>query len=232
MGNGIHIDSCSACCCDKMPLPLASLKEDELKELLSERRVINFNSGEIIFKQGTALTHFACIRKGKIKAYFERTNGSNMLINIVKEGHLSSGMGLFTDREHHLTYQALTEVTICFISINNIEKLMSENNDMNLALLAQKQYSIINLTNKIANLTFKNITARVADVLLFLQNEIYKSSGFEFELSRQDLADLAAMSKGSFCHSLKEISDNGIIHFTNNYISILKEDALLKLAAH
>lgn len=230
MGNCIHIDNCSICCCGKMPSPLDEITNAELKELLSERYEITFLPGEIIFKQGTELTHFACFRKGRIKVYFERSDGSHMLINVIKRGHLCESMGLYTSSEHHLTYQALTETTICFIPIKFIVNLMNKNNEMILAMLAQKQYSIINLTNKIANLTFKSTISRVADVLLFLKREIYKQKNFNLDLSRQDLADLAAMSKGSLIHSLKEIKDAGIIDFNNNEIKILKEESLIDLS--
>ena len=223
-------DKCSICCCGRTPELFKKLSPSGLAELHAERKDIHFKAGEIIFKQGTVLTHFACFREGMAKVYFERPEGSNILINILGAGRFNGSMGFFTDNLHHMTVQALTDVSLCLISCKDMETALENNAKMALELIAQKNESIINLTNKLANLTYKSMSGRVADVILYLKNQIYESSTFTLNLSRQDLADLAAMTKESFIRSLKELKDSGVIKINRNYVEIVDLKALTKIS--
>lgn len=225
-----HYGNCTICCCEKKPPLLSGLTKEEFAQLHSERKEVTFKPGEIIFKQGTALTHFACFREGMAKEYFERPEGSNILINIIHSGQLCGSMGLFTDNMHHLTTQALTPVTLCLISIKDIGLVMRDNHDMAIKTIAIKNRSIINLTTKLANLTYKSMVGRAADVMLHLSNDIYKSKSFELNLSRQDLADLAAMTKESFIRSLKEMKDAGLLKIDRDKVDILSLKGLTQLS--
>jgi CRP/FNR family transcriptional regulator len=230
MKNCTHLGNCTICCCDKTPALFNKLNPQEFESLHADRREVTFKAGEVIFKQGTALTHFACFRDGMAKVYFERPTGSNILINIVKNGGLCGSMGLFTDNIHHLTVQALTDVKLCLISSNDIGILLQRNTEMAVELISIKNENIIHLTNKLANLTFKSMAGRVAEVLLYLRNEIYQNNTFNLSLSRQDLADLAAMTKESFIRSLKEMKDSGIVRVNHNLIEIINLTELQKIS--
>jgi CRP/FNR family transcriptional regulator len=226
----IHYQSCTICCCETTPRLFRNLSKSEFDELHSERKEIFFKAGEVIFKQGTALTHFACFREGMAKVYYERPEGSNILVNIVGVGRICGGIGLYTDNIHHLTVQALTDVNICLISTKDIEAVIEKSKVMAIEMIALINQNSIQFTHKLANLTYKSMAGRVADVLLYLQGEIYKNEWFTLNLSRQDLADLAAMTKESFIRTLKELKDAGIIKVNRNQVEIVKLNSLTKIS--
>jgi len=222
--------NCKICCCEKTPSLFSKLTVPEFEELHSERKEVVFKAGEVIFKQGTTLTHLACFRSGMAKVYYERPEGSNILINLIVPGNLTGNMGLYTDNVHHQTIQALTDVEICLISIKDIEGLLGRSEEMAVELIKLKNENIIVLTNKLASLTYKSMSGRVADVLLYLQKDIYQSDTFTLSLSRQDLADLGAMTKESFIRTLKEFKDAGIIKIKANLVEIINLKALVKIS--
>ncbi|MFK5949257.1 MAG: Crp/Fnr family transcriptional regulator, partial [Methylococcales bacterium] len=156
--------------------------------------------------------------------------GSNILINLRGPGHLCGSMGLYIDNVHHLTVQALTDVKICLISAKDIEHVLEKSKEMAIELIKLKNKSIIGLTHKLANLTYKSMAGRVADVLLYLQKDVYKSESFTLNLSRQDLADLAAMTKESFIRTLKELKDSDVIKVSRNQVQIINLSALIKIS--
>lgn len=230
MKDCIHYGGCLICCCENRPALFGKLSKTEFEELHTERKEVVFKAGEIIFKQGTALTHFACFRKGMAKVYFERAEGSNMLVNIIGDGHICGFEGLYTDNIHHLTVQALSDVTLCLIPTKDIEGVMRKSKNMAIELITLSNERVIQFSNKLANLTYKSMSGRVADVLLYLQKDIYKSETFTLNLSRQDLADLAAMTKESFIRSLKEMKDAGIIRIHRNQVDVINLNALIKIS--
>jgi len=230
MQDCIHYGNCSICCCEDRPSIFKTLAKEEFDELHSERKEVFFKAGEVVFKQGTALTHFACFQQGLAKVYYERPEGSNILINLRGPGHLCGSMGLYVDNVHHLTVQALTDVKICLISAKDIERVLEKSKEMAIELIKLKNMSIINLTHQLANLTYKSMAGRVADVLLYLKKDVYKSESFTLSLSRQDLADLGAMTKESFIRTLKELKDSNIIKVSRNQVEITNLSALIKIS--
>lgn len=230
MRDCIHYGDCKICCCESTPSLFKKLSKDEFGELHSERKEVCFKAGEVIFKQGTALTHIACFRKGMAKVYYERPEGSNILINVIFPSKLTGNMGLFTDNVHHQTIQALTDVEVCLISVKDIESVLGKSKEMAVELIRLKNENIINLTTKLANLTYKSMAGRVADVLLYLYKEIYQSLSFTLNLSRQDLADLGAMTKESCIRTLKEFKDADIIKINGNNVDIVNLKALEKIS--
>ncbi len=230
MRDCIHYGDCKICCCENTPALLQKLSKGEFAELHSERKEVVYKAGEVIFKQGTALTHFACFRSGLAKVYYERPEGSNILLNLILPGKLTGNMGLYTDNVHHETIQALTDVEVCLISTKDIESVLGKSKEMAIELIRLKNENIINLTTKLANLTYKSMAGRVADVLLYLKKDIYKSSTFTLNLSRQDLADLGAMTKESCIRTLKDFKDANILKISGNDVHIINSKALEKIS--
>lgn len=230
MTDCIYYGTCKICSCENKPSLFKNLSKKDFEEIHSERKEIYFNAGDVIFKQGTALTHFACFQKGLAKVYFERPEGSNILINFGTPGRLCGSMGLYTDNVHHVTVQALTDVKTCLIAVKNLESVLGRSQEMAIEMIMLKNKNIINLTNKLANLTYKSMAGRVADVLLYLREEIYKTDNFTLNIGRQDLADLAAMTKESFIRTLKELKEANIIKANRTYLEILDLNGLRKIS--
>jgi len=83
---------------------------------------------------------------------------------------------------------------------------------------------------KLINLTQKQMPGRIADALLYLSNSVYESDKFTVNISRQDIADLAAMSKESAIRIIKEFKESGFITCEGNDFNILEPKALHKIS--
>jgi CRP-like cAMP-binding protein len=73
---------------------------------------------------------------------------------------------------------------------------------------------------------------KMADALIYLSENIFKSLEFGIPLSRQDLADMTAMSKDSAIRILKEFERDEIIVVDGKNVKILSMDALRDLSEH
>lgn len=217
-------------CCQKCNLKLnlfRFLTDSELEEINKSRYEVHFKKGETIFKQSGPLTHIACITKGMAKVYLEGENNKNIILKILTPTELVGGPGFQLDNRHHFSISALTDMSACFIDINAFEKALRQNIDFNLEFIKHLNTATVNLYNKLSALTGKNMHGRIADALLYLSRVIYKRAEFETPLSRQDLADLAALTKESSIRILKELKDDNIIEFEANSFHILDMDKLI-----
>jgi len=82
------------------------------------------------------------------------------------------------------------------------------------------------MLNNLVGITQKYMPGRVADLLLYLKNEIFLSNPFITRLSRQELADMTGMTMESFIRILKEFKSSEIIAVEGSNINILDEEAL------
>ena len=71
----------------------------------------------------------------------------------------------------------------------------------------------------------------MAESILYLNNQIFKNGSIKY-ISKQDLAELTAMTKESAIRVLKEFKDDGLIEIVDHKINILDRLALEKVAKH
>ena len=107
---------CGACL---TKLPIFTSLTDEQFELINEARCkVKFRPGEVIFKQGTAMTHIVIVNEGLVKIYIEGISNRNLIIRLGRPVTIIGGPGFLTDFKNHLTAVALEETSACFIDIN------------------------------------------------------------------------------------------------------------------
>ena len=221
---------CSGCFRHEEYSIFKGLAEDELSYLIEDKCQIHYNPGETIIKQNTSSSYVVCVRDGLAKIYVEGINGKNLIVKLVGKLDFVTGGGLFNGNVHHFTISAITHVTCCLIDSSKLAKLFSENNSFALELLRYHTKQNNNLLNKLVNLTQKYMPGRVADTLLYLKDDIYKSNSFVVPLTRQELADLSNMTKESLVRILQQFKTSELIEVQGNKFTILDENGLMSVS--
>ncbi|MEZ5149220.1 MAG: Crp/Fnr family transcriptional regulator [Bacteroidales bacterium] len=160
------------------------------------------------------------------KVYLEGHKGKNVILKILRPTELVGGPGFPVDYRHHFSVQAITEARACFIDIHDFEEMMNTNRQFSMEFVRHLNKATIHIYDKIQNLTQKQMHGRIAETLLYLCNNVYKNGNFETTLTRQDIADLSAMTKESAIRILKEFKDDGIIDYNSHTFNLLKPDQL------
>ena len=136
------------------------------------------------------------------------------------------GPGLYTDFKHHLSLSAISPCTACFIDVKVFLDVMSRNKHFAEQSHRLENTKKIHTINKMLSLTQKQMSGRIADVLLYLHDTIYGTNPFRIDLSRRDLADMTALSKESVIRILKHFKDEDIIDVNGSKIEILNMAAV------
>lgn len=206
------------------------LSKAEMNLLNKSKHEVHFKAGETIFKQGSALTHIACLNSGMAKLYIEGTHNKNLIIKLLQSPDVVIGPGIFLDQRHHYSVSAVTNLSACFIDIKSLLEVLKTNNDFALELLRDSTLKRIRNYEQLINLTQKQMSGRIAETILYLSKNIYKSHSFTVDISRQDIADLSAMSKESAIRIIKEFKDAYYLKCEGNKFDILDPDALLEIS--
>ena len=182
-----------------------------------------------MFKQGTSSTHFLCLTHGLAKIYIEGY-GKNLILSLVKPVEYIFGPGVYVDNRHHYSASAVEDSTACLVEVKVFKQLVRENPDFADEFIRRISTMTIFNFDQFLSLTQKQMNGRIADALFYLSEKIYASNPFEMTISRQDLADLSAMSKESAIRILKELKDEGVLSVDGKVIHILNTHLLKQIS--
>ena len=231
----VDCEKTQSCCCktcfksDDTNL-LKTLEHQELDFLVNGKQQITYNPGETIIKQNTSSTYVICVRKGLAKVYVEGIKGKNLIVRLISNLDFVTGGDLFNGNVQKFTISAVTPVTCCLINASKLSQLFSENNRFAVELLRHHTKQNNALLNKLVVLTQKYMPGRVADTLLYLKNDVFKSNPFTVPLTRQDMADMSNMTKESLVRILQQFKTSGLIKTQGNTIEILDESGLQEIS--
>ncbi len=151
-----QIEGCEDCneCLNRAPY-FKILSPEELEIMNKDRYSVRYKAGEMILKQGTSATHVLSLIDGIVKIYIEGMGDRNLLLNLQKPWALMGGPGLHTDRKIHYSVSALTDVSICFIVLDNFNKVMTMNCRFANQLIGHVSNQAVILFDKMISLTQK-----------------------------------------------------------------------------
>lgn len=224
-------ETCTDCekCNNKSPL-FQLLSREELIIMNMGRFELRFNKGETIVKQGTHATHLISLTSGMAKLYLEGFDNKNILLDILQEWRLFGGPGLFTDSRYHYSVAALSESTACFIPVDNLRQVIRTNADFAEGLIKHCNANSVTNFERLVSLTQKQMHGRLADVLLFFSDKLFRSDRFVLPVSRQELGEMSNMTKESVTRILKELESDGVIALDTKHIRILNKTSLEELS--
>jgi CRP/FNR family transcriptional regulator, polysaccharide utilization system transcription regulator len=224
----VYCKSCDEC--NRKSELFKLLTTEESKTINEDRFEVQFKTGENIAKQGTKLTHMVNLTSGLVKIYIEGLTGRSVMLNLIGPNSIIGGPGLFTDGKFHFSVTALEETSVCFINAERFKEVLDANKVFAAAYFKHLSMKQLGLYERLVCLTQKQMHGKLADALLYLSERIYKSTDFELNISRQDIADMTAMSKDSAIRILKEFEKDGIIISRGKNINIPKMEALREIS--
>lgn len=228
MSDSKLIDSCENCSMGWKNFKL--LTKSELQMVNENRYEATFKPGEIMLKQGSPTSNALFMADGMAKTYMEGLNGKNFILYIALPGQLIMGPGVYVNSRHTYSVAAITTVHACFISFDIFKHLVRENGAFAESLLEDLSAKSLQAHIRMVNLAQKRMSGRLAEILLYFSDEVFKSDEYEMILSRQELGDMTTMAKECVVRILKELEDSGVIYSDSSKIKILDREKLIQIS--
>ncbi len=207
-----------------------SLTQHELDFLIAGKKQLRFEPGEVIVKQKDQANFGICIREGITKVCVKGPKDKSLIVKIGTRRDFLTGGSIYGEEHYEYSIVALTPVTVCFIDSATLKGLLSMNKVFASKLMRYHSIQLQYILNKISVLTQKYVPGRVADTILYLKNEVYKSNPFDVHLSRSELADLSNMTIESFVRTIMVFKKDGIIKLENKTFEVVGEDNLVRIS--
>lgn len=229
MQTGEETNSCLFC--TNKSACFKQLNNEEL-DLSNQHRVqLNFKRGETIFKQGSFANHVHFVKKGLVKVYMEIPGSEkNLVLNILPQGNLIGLPSVYGNKVYSYTATAVDDSVICVIEIETIRELIEKNGKFAAGIIKTMNHCSSHTFARFVSLTHKQLNGRLAEALIYLSEEIYKSTTFKLSLSRADLGELTGMSTMSVVKVIKDFKDNKIIKNKDGTIEITNMQLLKRIS--
>ena len=223
---------CSCASCDFRDVVFSYLTDPAVEELCDHKEEQFFRKGEIINHEGEKISNFKYLKSGLVKLYRRTSTGEEQVITITRPFEFVSNMSIFSEERYQYSVSALEDSVICMVKLEYIKELFLKNGGFAMGLLTK----ISRINDKIISLTLdirqKNLIGRVAFVLLYFTNEIYKSRVFDLPVSRKEIADYIGMSTANVIRTLSDFKKDGIIRVFGKTIEVVDAEKLEIISKH
>ncbi|MCK9638583.1 MAG: Crp/Fnr family transcriptional regulator [Prolixibacteraceae bacterium] len=219
---------CNACVFKSLSCLL--LTEDEFEVIRNQSIQVKFSKGETVFKQGGKAGSLIFLHKGIVKYTYEYETGKTYIMTVTKGPKLLGGANLFFKATNIFSIVAVEECEICYIDFDTIKQASMKNPNYLMALcesaLNMFQHSIFNFIS----LAHNQVNGRIANILLYLWDHVYKDSPYEFNLSRKELAEFAACSHENVISTLSKFKKEGLLQLEGKKITICNYSEMKKIS--
>lgn len=214
--------------CKLKSVPFQKLTEEQMHRVDKRRSELSYKKGELLNKQGMFMTHIIFIRKGFVKLFLENDDDVTVL-GIAKPGSFIGLQALYGEAVFPFSAEAMTDTEVCMKDINVFRELVLENPEFAKGIIEILNTDLIQAYKRMSSLSTKQVNARFAELLLFLQDVFYESNPFDLTVPKKDIADLISTSPESVSRLVGDFRDQGIISSKGKTIEILDFNKLENL---
>ena len=221
------IESCKTCVYRQLLFGDLNNKEYELINLTRTEKI--FRRGEMIVKENDPIESFLYLRKGLVKLYKTDEHGKDHLISINKPGDFVNLLSIFSGHNFHYSINALEETFVCEVKLDVLKEVMASNSKFTLRILNRISHISDEVIVNRFEIARKQIKGRVAFILVFLADQIYKNHEYRMPITRRELGELISMTTENTIRTLSEFKKDGIVDMDGRIITILDYDRLVNV---
>jgi len=226
--NGLENNKCDSCFLNGFTR--FYLEETERNRICSNVGYLRFKKGEIILKQGAKATSIGYLHKGIVKFIYEKDSQKNYIMTVVAGPKLIGQANLFFKEKNIFSIVAMEDCDICFLDSRPVLGVIQNHGKLLLSMVERStdmfQSSIFNFIS----LAHNHVYGRIADILIFLWENVYRNSEYEFKMTRKEISEFAACSHENVISVLSNFKKEGLIDFEGRKILIRDLDKLKEIS--
>lgn len=170
------------------------LAPQDLRTIAQAASVRQYEKGQTIFEQDTPSDAFYTIASGRVKIFKMLPTGKDMILEVFGKGDPLGAVAAYDGRPFPASAVALEETVCVVIPRPVFFRLLEEHPSLVRGLMLGLTIRLVELTNRLAELSGSRIEPRFARLFLKLAGEMGRTDrGGTFiplALSRQELADM------------------------------------------
>ena len=210
------------------------LDAEDRRRLGSVSRLAEFDRGDEIFAEGDPGDAFYVVLDGRVKVVKSTPTGKEIILEIFGPGDPLGAVVAYEGKPFPATARAL-EPTRCVVTPReSFFQLLAEHPSLVRGLLSGLTMRLIELTNRLANLSGARVEERMARLFLQKLEELGRADrGGHFlplALTRQELADLSGTTIETAIRVMSRWAKTGVVRTEEDGFTVLDRAELERLA--
>lgn len=187
-----------------MPIPSPDLlarlpvfqrvRAEDRARVAAASRLQLFARGDDLFREGDEPDHFVSVLEGRVKIYKALASGKDIILQIMGVGDPLGAVAVYEGRPYPASAQAIEPTTCLLVPRQAFFSLLEESPSMVRGVLSGLTLRLIELTERLTELTGSQVEARFARLFVKLAGQFGQARPngvfVPLPLSRQELADL------------------------------------------
>jgi len=205
------------------------LPDEQFAKLAKIAVTKTFKKGENIFLADVPANGFYSTYEGRVKVFRTSPAGKEQILHVFGPGQAVGEVPVFQGGTFPAQCEALDNCTVLFFPRDKFVRMIREDPDMAMKMMALLSKRLRILVNKIEDLSLKETPSRVASYLLLLASS-QNSTTFKLDLPKGQIALYLGTIQETLSRIFKRFTEDGLINIKGKEITILDEDALQDIA--
>jgi len=185
-----------------------------------------FQKGENIFFEGDKGIGFYMVGEGRVKIFKVSPAGKEHILHIFGEGEPFGEVPVFYGQPFPASAEALVNTRTIFFPRQRFVQLVEANPSIALNMLAVLSMRLRRFASQIESLSLKEVPARLANYLVYLNIEQGSKDVVELDISKGQLASLLGTIPETLSRIFAKMSEEGLIRVNGRTITLLDKEAL------
>lgn len=208
-----------------------SLRAEDLQFLNQKKTQVAYAKGETLLKQTAFAPHVLFLNSGYAITSLETNVSKHINVYLAQRGDYLGFSALFSDTYKYSAI-ALTDAQLCMIEKSALKTVLQQNPDFAWQITARNWQHETRYLDMIKTLSFKQMRGKFASALLYLDSFNTAGNNVFPLLTRQQLADFAAITVESTVRLLKEFEKEKLLALQQKNIIIQNRVTLQNISHH
>ncbi|MGI8916025.1 MAG: Crp/Fnr family transcriptional regulator, partial [Chloroflexota bacterium] len=147
------------------------LAADEVAALEGSTHMVTMPKGRVLYHQGDTAQGLFLLKRGKVRLAQYSGSGKKLELAMLAPGTFFGEMPMLGARMRHASAEAVEDCLVCVMSEADIERLVLTKPQVALRMLEVLGRRLAEVEDRLQDLAYRSVPARVASVLLRLASE-------------------------------------------------------------
>jgi len=212
----------------------AALDEADIRAVLALAHSEHYPAKHVIFREGEEGDRLLVLLEGRVKISLTSPEGKEAILSILEPGQLIGEMSLLDGGDRSATVTAMDACRFLVIWRRDFLSFLEHHPRVALALLQALSLRLRATNDLVGNLSFLNLPARLARILLNLGQQYGKHTGegivIGLKLSQEELGNLVGVSRESINRQVRLWVETGTLDYAHGILILKDSDALFREA--
>jgi CRP-like cAMP-binding protein len=221
--------TCNCEGCELKGLFFGNFSNDEIESICSRKIERGFQKEESIIREGDEIKDFIYLKSGLVKLFRATSDKREQIISFARPLDFVSLLSIFSEARHNYSVTALEPSVACVLNLEEVKHIAEGNGHFALSVLEKLNRATDRIIITSLELKHRRLFGRIAYMLLYFSDEVYKQNLFELPISRKEMAEYIGLTTENVIRALSDLRRDGIIKISGKEIDIIDKEKLQAL---